>query len=86
MDKKLILEKRRHILGDPLMNVLSDTIMNMMDEYAKQQAIAFDEWKIGHKYKASLNMAGELGYEDEIDYWYSPQDVYNQFIEQQQNK
>lgn len=41
MTKEEILEKRRNIIGNQLMPVLSDTIYNMMDEYAKQQAIAF---------------------------------------------
>ncbi len=54
-----------------------------MDEYAKQQAIAFDEWKVSNKYRASLNMFGELVYEDDSDHCYGTQELYNQFIEQQ---
>lgn len=34
MTKEEILEKRRHILGNQLMALLSDTILNMMDEWA----------------------------------------------------
>ena len=58
-------------------------IENAMDEYAKQQAIAFDEWKVSNKYRASLNMFGELVYEDNSDHCYGRQELYNQFIEQQ---
>ena len=51
--------------------------------YAKQQAIAFDEWKVSNRYRASLNMFGELVYEDDSDHCYDAQELYNQFIEQQ---
>lgn len=43
MTKEEILEKRRNIIGNQLMPVLSDTIYNMMDEHARQ----FSEKLIG---------------------------------------
>lgn len=41
MTKEEILEKRRRIFGNQHMELFSDTIQNMMDEYAKQQVIEF---------------------------------------------
>lgn len=52
-----------------------------MDEYAKQQAIAFDEWKADNKWVQSLNNNYFMK-EHPLQHKTSDQ-LYSQFIEQQ---
>jgi hypothetical protein len=73
MTKQEILEKRRLIFGNQHMKLFSDTIYNMMDEYAKQQAIAFVKWAIDSG-KIIGDNYGEAYIPLEED------DIYNQFM------
>jgi hypothetical protein len=87
MTKEEILEKRRHIIGNQLMPILSDTIYNMMDEYAKQQAIAYDIWKRVNGYTlhypnyeyVKLIITGDKAVTSLVPI----DEVYAQFVEQQ---
>lgn len=70
------------LCGDPVCCLVREDAYKVMDEYAKQQAIAFDEWKVLKGIKCSLNMFGEVSYEQN-GVCLDTQSVYNQFIEQQ---
>ena len=83
MTKEDALDKHTFGLTDYVGYWPEEAVMLAMGEWAKQQAIAFDEWKVSNKYRASLNMFGELVYEDDSDHCYGTQELYNQFIEQQ---
>lgn len=64
-------------------------LFSAMDEWAKQQAIAFDTWKRNNKWSYAMDdgsyikpigTAGSVGFKFEKA---SFDDIYNQFIEQQ---
>lgn len=81
MTKEEMLEKRRRIIGNQLMPVLSDTIYNLMEEWGKQQAVAFNNY-------VETTHTGNciIGYYDrnsENGTRLTSEHVYNQFIEQQ---
>lgn len=72
MTKEEILETRRRILGNKHMELFSDTILSMMDEFAKQQAKEFSKW-------ITINLWSFHG-----DNWHPyMDDLYKLFIEQQ---
>jgi hypothetical protein len=76
MTKEEILEKRRRIFGNKHMELFSDTIYVVMEEYAKQQAIAFVKWAI-----ESEKIMGDNYYNAFIP---GPEEeLYDQFIESQ---
>lgn len=86
MTKEEMLEKRRHIVGNQLMPVLSDTIYNLMDEYAKAISIEFMHFCLLNSYLSS-DESGRV----QLDYSYchEPQfesvasEIFLKFIEQQ---
>lgn len=59
-------------------------IHSAMDEYAKQQAIAFSEWaaKEGYYHVSNESLVWKRRNPKCADTW-TTEDVYNQFIEQQ---
>lgn len=61
--------------------------LSAMDEYAKQQAIAFHQWTQDNKYELCWDAAYNRLYTDTANNWYSPEYIYNKFIElQTENK
>jgi len=84
MTKEDLLEKVKYRFGTKHMELFDEIIKSLMDEYAKQQAIAFNNWFM------KLNV-DDLGYyivegSDLVKQYITREQAYDKFIEQQQNK
>lgn len=56
-------------------------IFGAMDEYAKQQAVAFDEWKADNKWAQSMH--NNFFFKEHTTQYKTSRDLYNLFIESQ---
>ena len=75
-----------HELGMEYHSATSDQLSvyhRCMDQYGQQQALDFDIWKAEKHIVSEMNAAGEVQYHDSLYRYYEPEQLYNQFIEQQ---
>lgn len=61
-----------------------NAMFEAMDEYAKQQAVAFDEWKADNKWAQSMH--NNYFFKEHTTQYKTSRDLYNLFIERQTNE
>lgn len=61
-------------------NAARRELLSGIEQYAKEQAIAFVKWAAENNYESGFNLNGELEYNDLSYEYFSPSEMYENFL------